>query len=128
MPIGPFPAPVGNVVRQRGTGLWLATFQAAKDAGSFPVSGIYVSASRDLLDWSGPRLLLKGTTNYESPCGADGRMLAYPTLVDPDATGRNFDDVGPRALLLYTSARAQGCQITSDRVLMRQPVTVNLAQ
>ena len=125
LPVGPFPAPVGNVVRQRGTGLWLAVFQAAR-AGSFPVSGIYVAASRNLLDWSAPRLLIQGTTNYENPCDAKGEVIAYPSLIDPDATGRNFDDVGPRALLLYTREKVDGCRITSDRVLIRQPVLVQI--
>ncbi len=126
VPLAPFPAPIGSVSRQRGSGLWLAMFQAARDTGSFPVSGIYVSASRNLLDWSAPRLLMQGTTNYEDPCSSGGRVLAYPALVDPDATGRNFDDVGSRALLLYTSEKVDGCRITSDRVLMRQPVLVQI--
>lgn len=123
-PLAPFPAPVGAVVRQRGTGLWLAVFQAAANSGAFPVSGIYAAGSRDLLHWSMPRLILQGVTNYEDPCRSGGRMIAYPSLVDAEAHGRNFDDVGTTATLLYASLKVEGCAITADRALMRQAVTV----
>ena len=125
--LAPFPAPVGSVVRQRGTGLWLAVFQAAGNGREFPMSGIYAAGSRDLLHWSDPRLVLPGVTNYEDPCRSGGRIIAYPALVDPTATGRNFDDVGSAAILLYASMRVEGCTITSDRVLMRQPVRIGFA-
>ena len=124
MTLAPFPAPVGSVVRQRDTGVWLAVFQAQRDQGRFPVSGFYAATSRDLVHWSEPRLLLAGTTNYEDPCGSGGRLIAYPSLVDPAATGRNFDDVGTTAQLLYARLKVEGCTITSDRVLVRQAVTI----
>ncbi|MDX7952192.1 hypothetical protein P7D22_13505 [Lichenihabitans sp. Uapishka_5] len=120
--IAPFPAPVGSLVRQRGSGVWFAVFQASADANRFPVGGFYVATSRDLLHWSEPRLLLAGATNYDDPCRAGGRLLAYPALIDPDARGRNFDDVGPRATLLFASLRVDGCTITSDRTLLGRPV------
>lgn len=123
-PLAPFPAPVGAVVRQRGTGLWLAVYQAAADRGAFPVSGVYASGSRDLLHWSAPRLVLPGTTNYEDPCRSGGRMIAYPSLVDAESHGRNFDDVGTTATLLYASLRVEGCAITADRDLMGQAVSI----
>ncbi len=37
-PVGPFPGPVGALVRQRGTGAWIAVFMAAK-GGTFAESG-----------------------------------------------------------------------------------------
>lgn len=123
-PLAPFPAPVGAVVRQRGTGLWLAVFQAAADRSLFPVSGFYAAGSRDLLHWSTPRLILAGVTNYEDPCRSGGRMIAYPSLVDAEAHGRNFDDVGLDATLLYASLKVEGCAITADRDLLSQPVTI----
>lgn len=126
--IAPFPAPVGGLVRQRGTGVWFAVFQAAAGAGVFPVSGFYVAASRDLLRWSAPRLVMPGATNYDDPCRAGGQVLAYPSLVDPAATGRNFDDAGPTADLFFAKLRVEGCDITGDRVMLRQAVTLGLAR
>ncbi|MEG9505186.1 MAG: hypothetical protein MIN69_25595, partial [Methylorubrum extorquens] len=124
-PVGPFPAPVGAVVRHRGTGAWIAVFMAAK-GGAFPESGFYWSTSRDLLTWDVPRLLLAGATLYDDPCKAKGRLIAYPSLLDPGAKGRNFDDVGEGALLTFATLRLEGCTITSDRDLVRRPVSIKV--
>ncbi|MCJ2032488.1 hypothetical protein MKK50_24275 [Methylobacterium sp. J-043] len=124
-PVGPFPAPVGAVVRHRGSGAWIAVFMAAK-GGAFPESGFYWSTSRDLLVWDVPRLLLAGATLYDDPCRAKGRLIAYPSLLDPGAKGRNFDDVGESALLTFATLRTEGCTITSDRDLVRRPVSIKV--
>ena len=128
-PVGPFPGPVGALVRQRGTGAWIAVFMAAK-GGIFAESGFYWTTSRDLLTWDVPRLLMAGATLYDDPCKVGGkagaRLIAYPSLLDPDATGRNFDDVGERALLTYATLRVEGCTITSDRDLVRRPVAIKV--
>ncbi len=124
-PIGPFPGPVGAVVRHRGTGAFIAVFMA-KAGGAFARSGFYWTSSRDLLAWDTPRLLMEGTTLYDDPCAAKGNLIAYPSLLDPEAKGRNFDDVGDRALLTYATLRLEGCAITSDRDLMRRPVAIRV--
>ncbi|GJE75816.1 hypothetical protein [Methylorubrum suomiense] len=124
-PVGPFPGPVGALVRQRGTGAWIAVFMAAK-GGTFAESGFYWTASRDLLTWDVPRLLMASATLYDDPCKAGPRLVAYPSLLDPEATGRNFDDVGERALLTYATLRVEGCTVTSDRDLVRRPVAVKV--
>ena len=56
----------------------------------------------------------------------DGGLIAYPSLLDPAAQGRNFDDVGDRALLTYASLRVEGCTITSDRDLLRRPLAIRV--
>ncbi|MGY2047760.1 hypothetical protein [Methylobacterium sp. JK268] len=124
-PIAPFPAPVGSVSRHRGTGMWVAVFQAAA-GGLFPRSGFYWTTSRDLIRWDAPRLLLAGPTLYDDPCRADGDLISYPSLLDPQASGRNFDDVGDRAELFYAVLRRKGCEITSDRDLVRRPVAIKV--
>lgn len=124
-PVGPFPGPVGALVRQRGTGAWIAVFMAAK-GGAFAESGFYWTTSRDLLTWDVPRLLMAGATLYDDPCKAGTRLIAYPSLLDPDARGRNFDDVGEGALLTYATLRVEGCTITSDRDLVRRPVAIKV--
>ncbi|WP_244471607.1 hypothetical protein [Methylobacterium sp. ARG-1] len=124
-PVGPFPGPVGAVVRHRGTGAWIAVFMAKAGEG-FARSGFYWTSSRDLMAWDTPRLLLEGATLYDDPCGATAPLIAYPSLLDPAAQGRNFDDVGDRALLTFASLRVEGCTITSDRDLLRRPVVIRV--
>ena len=109
-PIEPFPAPVGSIGRHRGTGAWIAVFQAKADGKAFPESGFYTTSSRDLLAWDKPRLLLAGATLYDDPCHAGGRLIAYPSLIDRDAKGRNFDDLGDTAELYFASLKVEGCQ------------------
>jgi hypothetical protein len=124
--IWPFPAPVGSVVRHRPTGAWIAVFQASANADTFPEAGFYTTSSRDLLTWDKPRLLLAGKTLYDDPCGSGGRLISYPSLIDAGAEGRNFDDVGATADLYYATLRVEGCQITSDRDLLRRLVAIQV--
>ncbi|GJE40948.1 hypothetical protein [Methylobacterium soli] len=124
-PVAPFPTPVGAVVRHRGTGAYIAVFMA-KQAEAFPQSGFYWTSSRDLLTWDTPRLLLAGATLYDDPCQAPGGLIAYPSLLDPAAEGRNFDDVGDTARFTYVTLRTEGCRITSDRDLVRRPVAITV--
>ena len=124
-PVGPFPGPVGAVIRHRGSGAFIAVFMA-KAGGVYEKSGFYWTTSRDLLTWDRPRLLLEGKTLYDDPCTAGDRLIAYPSLLDPAAQGRNFDDAGDAALLTYASLRVEGCTITSDRDLLRRPVAITV--
>ena len=124
-PIAPFPTPVGAIVRHRGSGAWIAVFMA-KAAEAFPQSGFYWTSSRDLLTWDTPRLLLAGATLYDDPCQAGGGLIAYPSILDGNAGGRNFDDVGDTALLTYASLKTEGCEITSDRDLMRRALAIKV--
>lgn len=124
-PVEPFPTPVGAVVRHRATGAWIAVFMA-KAGKDFLQSGFYWTTSRDLLAWDQPRLLLAGATLYDDPCTAPDGLIAYPSLIDPAATGRNFDDTGDAALLTYVTLRTEGCTITSDRDLLRRPLAIKV--
>ena len=98
----------------------------AKKAGDFPESGFYWTSSRDLLTWDRPRLLLAGATLYDDACGAPGGLIAYPSLLDPAATGRNCDDTGDTAFLTYVTLRTEGCAITSERDLLRRPLVIKV--
>ncbi|WP_027172135.1 hypothetical protein [Methylobacterium sp. 10] len=124
-PLEPFGLPVGAVIRHRATGAWIAVFMAGA-GGTIPQSGFYWTTSRDLLTWDRPRLLLAGSTLYDDPCTAKGDLIAYPSILDPQATGRNFDDAGDTALLTYVTLRREGCTVTSDRDLVRRPLTLKV--
>lgn len=122
-PITPFPAQVGAVVRDRASGAWLAVVQAWKDDRFFPLSGFYYATSRDLIKWSSPRLLMATKSLYDDPCGA-GVLNFYPSIIDPDAKGRNFDDVGASAWLYWSSMRVGGCSHTGDRKLVCRKIII----
>ncbi len=123
-PVGPFPAPVGAVVRLRASGDWLAVFQAKADEKFFPVSGFYVAASRDLIAWSDPRLLLPGPTLYDDPCRSGPQLIAYPSILDSRDPSRNFDRAGQHPDLYYTTLAVEGCTVTSRRTLLRRPLVI----
>ena len=123
-PVEPFPAQVGAVVKHRPSGQYLAVVQAWKDDKYFPVSGFYYATSRNLLTWSTPRLLMLTKSLYDSPCGAS-TLNSYPSIIDPSAMGRNFDDAGKQAWLYWSSMRVDGCSHTGDRKLMRRKIEIN---
>jgi len=122
-PISPFGFPVGSVVRARPSGTFIAVFQASHNAGQFPVDGFYYATSKDLEHWSEPQLLLAGATLYSNLCTAGGSVIAYPSLLDPTAKGRNFDDVGREPFLYYAKIEVKDCS-TGERWLLRQRLAI----
>lgn len=122
-PIGPFVFPVGAVVHMRTNGMWIAVFQAAQNAGVFPVDGFYYAEATDLTHWGQPRLLLAGKTLYSDPCTAGSTMIAYPSLLDPRAKNRNFDDVGAAPFLYYVRIDVSHCA-TGERKIVRQRLSI----
>ena len=122
-PIAPFAYPVGAVVRLRGSRLWIAVFQASQNEGAFPVDGFYYATATDLTHWSAPRLLRAGKTLFSDLCAAGRAVIAYPSLLDNDAQGRNFDNVGDDAYLYFTVIKVDDCK-TGNRLLMRQRISI----
>lgn len=122
-PISPFVFPVGAVVRERGNGLWLAVFAAKQNADIYPVDGFYYAEATDPLHWSEPHLLQAGPTLYSDPCTSGPTLIAYPSLIDPAARGRNFDDVGANPYLYYATIDVADCA-TGARKLMRQQLSI----
>lgn len=127
--LAPFPAPVGAFVRHRPSGRYLAIFQAKTGmadgfGGFYPQSGFYVAASRDLVHWQRPTLVLATKTLYDEACDANFQR-SYPVLIDEAAEGRNFEDIGNAPLLTYSEMRVEGCKGTSDRRLIARKVRIS---
>lgn len=125
----PLPAPIGSLTRHRGSGLYVAVYQASQglpdtEGGRYSRSGFYASTSRDLIRWSAPQLILETKSLYDSPCGADV-LRSYPSAIDPAAITRNFEDIGDEALLTYSEMRVNGCNHTHDRVLVARKVRIS---
>ena len=125
----PLPAPIGSLTRHRNTGPYVAVYQASAGlpdtaGGTYQRSGFYASTSANLTRWSPPQLIFETKSLYDSPCGADV-LRSYPSLVDPAATTRNFEDIGDEALLTWSEMRVKGCDHTHDRVLVARKVRIS---
>lgn len=126
--IAPFAFPPGAILRQRGTGLWIAVMQASRNGADFPVDGFYYATGKSLTDWSLPRLLVAGKTLYNGPCDSAGKLLSYPSLLDEAAHGRNFDDTGNHPFLYYAEIATRGCDFAGTRKLMRVRLQIGPAR
>jgi len=116
-PIAPFGLPVGSVTRHDKSGRWLAVWMAPKGGGATPIAGFYASTSTNLLEWTEPRLLMAGRVIHDMGCGAP--VIAYPSLIDENSKGRNFDHIGDAPWLYYVAIRMEGCN-TGVRTIARQ--------
>ena len=88
------------------------------------VGGAYYSLSPDLINWRAPELFFPAQVTWDYQCG-DGDPIAYPSLIDPAGTSRNFETVGNTAYLYYTQFHYTDCGQTLDRDLVRVPITIS---
>jgi hypothetical protein len=92
-----------------------------RDRDGNTVSGIYYSTSDDLIDWTPRELIVEAESRNTYECG-DPDPVAYPSVLDPDSTSRNFETTGKRAYLYFTRSNYESCQETFDRDLVRVPI------
>jgi hypothetical protein len=112
---------LGSVVLHRPSGLYLLSMRAQRwDAAKAGVKpGVYLSTSRDLINWSAPRLLLADTAL--GPSGAEGQSAEYyPSLMDPKSGGLNFTESSDRPYLF--TIRTLPSFTTDNRQLIRRQV------
>ena len=95
---------------------WLLVGQA--------VGGAYFSLSPDLLHWTPPKLFLAAQITWNYQCG-DPDPIAYPSVIDPKSTSRNFQTVGKTVYLYFTQFHYTDCQQTLDRDLVRVPIQIS---
>lgn len=110
--------PVTSLVRHGRSGLFIALMQDGARGG-----GVFYATSPDLLHWSGPALLLPAVGLGAWTC-ADPAPIAYPSLLDPAASDRNFETVGLAPVLFATRFNPKGCRADTDRELVRWDVRV----
>ena len=111
--------PVASLVRHVETGLYIALMENATRNG-----GIYYSTSADLVQWSMPSQLMPVIGVGGWVCG-DPQPLAYPSLLDPASSDRNFETVGDRPSLFLTQFDVKGCNRGQRRNLMRWQVKIS---
>jgi hypothetical protein len=84
-------------------------------------SEIYFSTSDDLIHWTPRRPVMEVQSRHTYRCG-NPDPVAYPSVLDPDSTSRNFETTGKRAFLYFTRFNYEGCRETLDRDLVRVPI------
>jgi hypothetical protein len=104
--------------------LLLGMALAPRPGARAPGTGIYYSASTDLIHWSPRRLLLRVPTVHSYRCGGP-EAVAYPSLLDPGSRSRTFATGDAHAFLYYTRIHYRECRRTPDRDLVRVPVKIS---
>ncbi|MDP6716326.1 MAG: hypothetical protein QF368_17130, partial [SAR202 cluster bacterium] len=80
--------------------------------------GFFYSLSDDLINWSNRHLILETRLIWDPQ--TSGTIRAYPSIIDPSDTSRNFENSDQVAYLYYTKFNtASGL----DRDLVRQEIT-----
>ena len=118
------PLLVGNqnraLVRLRNSGEWLAV-GLDRDAPGDKGTGVFFATSKNLLKWSPRKRLLEVRIGFKAPeCAA---VYKYPTIIDHDAPGSNFDTVGSKAYVYLVKVLFQSCKAV-ERQLVRVPVAI----
>lgn len=111
---------VWSVVRHRDRGIFVAILTVIESASK--KTRLAFSTSTNLLDWSSPRPIEGVELGWDDACSSE--FFHYPSLIDPEAPGRNFDSVGDHALLFLTAIHRSKCHATMDRDLVYRPVRI----
>jgi hypothetical protein len=131
-PYGPNPSPVAHLCapssRQEPRDLQPNSLTYSAEARQWllvgqALNGAYLSLSPDLIHWSAPKLFFQAQVTWNYKCG-DPDPIAYPSLIDPTSSSRNFETVGKTAYLYFTQFHYANCQQTLDRDLVRVPVRI----
>ena len=119
---------VGSVTRHMPTGAFVAVVAGKRPPapGQEPVSGVFVSASRDLVQWSWPSLVWPIPLWHDVACGLDRFSIGYPALLDPSSPSPSFDETDDDAYLYVTQFNLVDCRIRSDRDLVRVPLRISV--
>jgi hypothetical protein len=112
--------PVTSLVRHAPTGLFIALMMNGAHDG-----GVFYSTSRNLTEWSSPVKLMNALGEGAYRCG-DTAPVAYPSLLDPNSTDRNFMTIGDSADLFLTRFNLTGCKTSMDRDLIRIPIVISV--
>jgi hypothetical protein len=85
------------------------------------VAGIYYSLSDDLVHWTQRRLIREVEFVWTYQCG-DPSPIAYPSVLDPRSTSRNFETSGRSVELYFTRLHYANCRQSLNRDLVRVPI------
>jgi hypothetical protein len=108
-------ATLGSISFLPSRGLYLAVFQGPDH--DHPNGRIGYAWSRDMQHW-GPSHTLLDKPDMTSKNCSDTYRYGYPSLLDPDVGGRNFDVIGSAPLLFMTRFHVGKCGLPPNRDLV----------
>ena len=119
--MGKLLTPLGGVVRHEPSGAFILIMAGTRRNQS----GIYVSASDNLIEWSEPTLAWAlPTTGSQDECPKI--KYDYPALIDETSSDRTFNTVGSSAHLYMTAHNFKDCRPSPDRDLLRRAVQIEV--
>lgn len=118
------PGTLDSLAVDERTGIFLADMYV-KDDRYGEGSGLYMTASRDLIRWSKPSLVASTNSLLRSEPGGHWSYL-YFTLLDPASTDRNFTTVSSMPYVYYV--RFDEDHPPYSRVLFRRPIKISIGQ
>jgi hypothetical protein len=115
---------ISSLVWSGQAGRWLAVTPATlRGEDGATRSGIWWTASDDLIRWDRPRLLVELPLLWRRDCAA-AAAWAYPSLIDPDSLSPSFETVdGAFRLYLVRMALGPDCRVGPQRDLVWMPVS-----
>jgi hypothetical protein len=112
-----------SLLQQSSGGVFLVT-QYAPDNRFGGQAGFYIQASRDLIHWSQPALLVK-ISDLQAADGPGNWTYGYESLLDPTSSDRNFSTISNMPYLYYV--RFDQDHAPYSRVLFRRRVKLSFA-
>ena len=94
--------------------------------GPEPRWGVYYSFSEDLITWTTRRLLIELPITASVGDPLSDVFYAYPAIMDPDSTSRNFESSDGSAYL-YITVLNEGAN-SLDRDLVRYPIQFDVVE
>ncbi|MBX3539551.1 MAG: hypothetical protein KF735_18055 [Chelatococcus sp.] len=107
-----------SIVRLKSHDLWLATYNTG-----IPNPGVFYTTSKDLVNWSEPRMLADFKPFWQSK-GVCADFYEYPSFIDPASDSDIFDTAGDAFYVYFTRLNWTNCKRGMDRDIVRFPVRV----
>jgi len=111
---------LGSIIRHQRSGLFVLTMRLQKyeKARDGQPPGVYITTSRDLVNWSTPQLLFPDSAIAS---GIDGQTAEfYPSLLDPKAKTLSFEDTSDHPYLF--TIRTMPDMRLQNRQLIRRDI------
>ncbi len=117
-----YPGSTGSLVRETRSGVFITT-QSVPDGRFDGPPGFYFQASRDLVHWSKPTLVVKYSDL--SPADGPGKWLyEYESLIDPASSDRNFSTITEKPYLYFVRSDLNHPPYAT--ILFRIPISLSI--
>lgn len=92
---------VRSVIFDKKSGMWIAAFSGRLNVDGKLTTGFYYSVSKNLVEWSTPRLAMAAPTKPREQ--QSDYFLMYPSMLDPNSKSRIYDTLdGDQPVMFFT--------------------------